>query len=65
MRRTISFLFAIAILAASSYAIYELVFVAERFKKLWLIGAGTMCGVSLYWLWEDFVQGWLRVKTAE
>jgi hypothetical protein len=56
MRKIFSFCCAFALLCASAYALYMLLFTAERVKLLWVAGAGALLFLALWWLWEDFVK---------
>lgn len=57
MRRAFSFCCAIALFCASAYAIYAMFTAGGSVKALWLIGAGALLFVSVWWLWEDFMKG--------
>jgi len=55
VRRIISFVLALALTAASGFALFYLLFFANGFK-LWMpVASGVMLFVGGYWLWADFI----------
>ena len=53
MRRTISFVLAVAMLLGCAYAFYFLLFEAAGYRFIWPAAAGVGVFVAAYWLWED------------
>ena len=56
MRKTISFVLAVAMLLACTYAIYFFFFEATGFWWWMPVAAGVGGWVAVYWLWEDFIK---------
>jgi hypothetical protein len=60
MRRLISFVLAIALLAAGLYLLFLQLFVSSRLNWHALDAAGALITLGACWLWEDFIGPWLR-----
>jgi hypothetical protein len=60
VRKTISFICALALATGCSYALYFLFIEARGFYVWMLVMAAVGLFVAFYWLWEDFIRPLLR-----
>ena len=57
VRRTVSFLFSLALTVAGFGGLIYLVFFAGGWRGIMPIGAASMGFLGAYWLWTDFISG--------
>jgi len=55
VRRIINFVAAMTLAAVGFGGLIYLLFFADRFRGVVLMGAATMGVAGLYWLWVDFI----------
>ncbi len=54
LRRTLSLIVALVWTGASGFALFYMLFVTGG-KFMFIVGAGVMAFIGLYWIWADFI----------